>query len=92
MSDSLAKSGINLKKYTGKRGYDHGVFIPLMIMYPFGNVPVIQISLLNSLDPEKHYEMGKALRQLKNNGYLILGSGASVHGGFGDPKSRLYSE
>jgi 4,5-DOPA dioxygenase extradiol len=54
-----------------------------MIMYPEANIPVIQISLLKSLDPEKHFDMGRALRALKNSGYLILGSGASIHGGFG---------
>lgn len=59
-----------------------------MIMYPEANIPVIQISLLRSLDPEKHFEMGRALRELKRCGYLILGSGASIHGGFG--KANTY--
>lgn len=79
------ESGIKLQKLSKNRGYDHGVFIPLMILYPDANIPVIQISLLKSLDPQKHFEMGKALRKLKKDGFLILGSGASVHGGFGRP-------
>ncbi len=62
VTDSLMKNGISLQKHTQKRGYDHGVFIPLMIMYPEADIPVIQISLLKSLDPQKHFEMGKALR------------------------------
>lgn len=53
-----------------------------MIMYPEAKVPVIQISLLESLDPEAHFRMGVALRGLKNEGFLILGSGASCHGAF----------
>jgi len=52
-------------------------------MYPKANIPVIQISILKSLNPEAHYRLGVAMRDLKNQGYLILGSGASIHGGFG---------
>lgn len=86
MKAELKKEGVELKSNT-KRGYDHGVFIPLMIMYPKADVPVIQISILKSLSPEAHFRMGVALRGLKNQGFLILGSGASVHGGFGQPGS-----
>lgn len=50
VKESLLKHGIDLK-INKSRGYDHGVFIPLMIMYPESKVPVIQISLLKSLDP-----------------------------------------
>lgn len=56
-------------------------------MYPEANIPVIQISILDSLDPEEHYKMGVALRDLKNQGFLIIGSGSSVHGGFQDKSS-----
>lgn len=51
-------------------------------MYPEANIPVIQISILESLDPQEHFKMGKALRELKNKGFMIIGSGSSVHGGF----------
>lgn len=74
-------------KTNTKRGYDHGVFIPLSIMYPEANIPVIQISILDSLDPQEHYKMGIALRDLKNQGFLIVGSGSSVHGGFFEKSS-----
>ena len=53
-------------------------------MYPEANIPVIQISILKSLDSEEHFQMGKALRELKKEGFMIIGSGSSVHGGFGD--------
>ncbi len=65
IKESLLKKGVKLKTNT-KRGYDHGVFIPLMIMYPEIKVPVVQISILESLDPEDHFKMGVALRTLKN--------------------------
>ena len=47
---SLKSEGYELRREK-KRGYDHGVFVPMMIMYPKGNVPIIQISMLNSLNP-----------------------------------------
>ena len=43
---------------------DHGVFIPLKLMYPEGGIPVTQLSLLNNLDPSSHLELGKALKPL----------------------------
>jgi 4,5-DOPA dioxygenase extradiol len=65
IKECLSKLGINLKTNI-KRGYDHGVFIPLMLMYPESKIPVVQISILKSLDPEEHFRMGLALRELKN--------------------------
>jgi 4,5-DOPA dioxygenase extradiol len=62
-----------------ERGFDHGLFIPLMLMYPAANIPCIQISLSNSLDAAFHIELGRALAPLKNENLLILGSGFSFH-------------
>jgi len=62
-----------------ERGFDHGVFIPLMLMYPQANIPCIQISLSSSLDAAIHVELGKALAPLKKENLLILGSGFSFH-------------
>ena len=62
-----------------ERGFDHGLFIPLMLMYPAANIPCLQISLSNSLDAAFHIELGRALAPLKNENLLILGSGFSFH-------------
>ena len=69
---------IPFKKETN-RGYDHGVFIPLLIMYPNADIPITQISLKSNLNPEEHIKIGEALSSLSNLGVLILGSGLSFH-------------
>lgn len=61
------------------RGFDHGVFIPLMLMYPKGNIPTIQISLIKGLDPKKHLELGNVIKDLKKKNVLVIGSGFSFH-------------
>ncbi|HET6564369.1 MAG TPA: class III extradiol ring-cleavage dioxygenase [Xanthomonadales bacterium] len=61
------------------RGFDHGVFIPLKIMYPQADIPCVQLSLVNSLDPSIHIEMGRALKALGEKNVLIIGSGFSFH-------------
>ena len=66
-------------KLNPERGFDHGVFIPLKIMYPDASITCVQISLLKNLDPKKHIEMGKALSSLMDENILILGSGMSFH-------------
>lgn len=62
-----------------KRGLDHGVFVPFMLIYPRADVPILQLSLLNSLDPEVHLRMGQGLAPLREQGVLIVGSGMSYH-------------
>lgn len=61
------------------QGYDHGTFVPMQIMYPDQDVPLIQVSMLKSYDPEKHLEIGRALAPLRDQGVLIIGSGLSYH-------------
>ena len=61
------------------RGLDHGVFIPLMLMYPNADIPCIQVSLQQSLNPLAHLQLGQALASLDQEGLLILGSGFSFH-------------
>lgn len=60
-------------------GWDHGVFIPLKVMYPEAEVPVVAMSLHDSLDPAQHCAMGAALHSLRDEGVLIVGSGMSYH-------------
>jgi aromatic ring-opening dioxygenase catalytic subunit (LigB family) len=62
-----------------KRGFDHGTFVPLMLIYPEADIPVVQLSLLHSLDPAAHIAMGKAIAPLRDAGVLIMGSGMSFH-------------
>ncbi|QWC86765.1 dioxygenase [Nocardioidaceae bacterium] len=65
------------------RGLDHGAFIPMMAMYPAADVPVLQVSM-PSLRPEELLALGRRLRSLRAEGYLVVGSGFLTHwmGGF----------
>ena len=62
-----------------ERGFDHGMFIPLKMMYPQANIPCVQLSLVNSLDPAEHIEIGKSLNALREQNVMIIGSGMSYH-------------
>jgi len=62
-----------------ERGFDHGLFIPLKLMYPKADIPAVQLSLLQGLDAAAHISLGKALRELLRENILIVGSGFSFH-------------
>lgn len=62
-----------------QRGFDHGLFVPLKIMYPEADVPCVQLSLVETLDPFQHIEMGRAIRALSLDNVLLVGSGFSFH-------------
>jgi aromatic ring-opening dioxygenase catalytic subunit (LigB family) len=70
------------------RGFDHGVFVPLKVVYPAADVPVIELSLERSLDAGLHLALGQALAPLRDQGVLLLGAGMSVHNlrAMGDPR------
>lgn len=61
------------------RQFDHGLFIPLKLMYKEANIPVLQISLEKSLDAQEHINIGKVLRDVDLLHALIIGSGFSFH-------------
>ena len=62
-----------------ERGWDHGVFIPLKVVWPEADLPVVQLSLQKDLDPKTHLAIGRALAPLRHEDVLIVGSGMSYH-------------
>ena len=62
-----------------ERGYDHGTFSMMKPIYPDADVPIVQISLKQSLDPAEHLALGRALALLRDEDVLIIGSGFTSH-------------
>lgn len=61
------------------RGFDHGIFVPFLLVDPEASIPVVALSLKEDLDPEEHLAAGRALASLRDEGILIIGSGMSYH-------------
>jgi aromatic ring-opening dioxygenase catalytic subunit (LigB family) len=78
VSGLLDAAGIVHKK-DATRGFDHGVFVPFLIVDPRAEIPVVMLSLRRDLDPARHLAIGAALEALREEGVLIVGSGNSFH-------------
>ena len=74
----LAQAGFEVS-LDESRGWDHGVWVPLRLMFPEARIPVLAVSLPYGWTPEKLYQVGRAMSGLRERGVLILGSGGIVH-------------
>ena len=74
----LADAGIDCA-LDAQHGWDHGVFIPLKVIYPDAGIPVVAMSLQSDMAPAAHIAIGRALAPLRDDGILLIGSGMSYH-------------
>ena len=70
----------HIARLQAKRGYDHGAWIPLHLMFPAADIPVVQISIDMTKDALWHYQLGRSLAAFRSRNALIIGSGSLTHG------------
>ncbi len=75
---ALGEAGVEARRDSSS-GWDHGVWVPLRLLYPEANVPVVSLSLPLPRTPELLLRAGRALAPLREDGVLLVGSGGIVH-------------
>lgn len=78
IADRISALGMNAI-LDDELGWDHGVWIPLRLIYPDADIPVVQVSISSKLGANINYELGKHLAELRDDGVLLIGSGAITH-------------
>lgn len=74
----LAADGLQAR-LDNQRPFDHGTWVPLSLMYPAADIPVVQVSLLSHMGPALQTRIGQALASLRTEGVLLIGSGSITH-------------
>jgi 4,5-DOPA dioxygenase extradiol len=81
--------------FDDSRGLDHGVWVPMLYLLPAAKVPVFQVSLPFAFNAEKALQLGGALKPLRQQGVLVMGSGSLTHNlreiGHTDPSNAAYA-
>lgn len=77
-AEMIAAAGLPVTR-DATRGFDHGTFVPMAVMYPDAEMPLFQVSMRHNYSPAEHFALGRALAPLRDQGVLIVGSGLSYH-------------